>query len=248
MENGGVMTAPAADAVKETTTQGFLKDVIEESKNQPVLVDFWAPWCGPCKQLTPILEKAVKAAKGKVKLAKMNIDEHPAIPATGNSRATPTQRKEEQEQGQRIANAVVTATVEGSTIELDIPVKVATEARKADKVTSATTQVGLITAQTKDVVVQVTDQYGDPFKGFKADDFVVKSDDKTIANATSATSDVAGKLLLTVISTTETGTGNVDVKVGDKTYMTIPVVVGSGAGVGLENWSFKSHRRMQQLT
>jgi putative thioredoxin len=45
-----------------------------------VLVDFWAPWCGPCKQLTPILEKAVKAAKGKVKLVKMNIDDHPAIP------------------------------------------------------------------------------------------------------------------------------------------------------------------------
>jgi putative thioredoxin len=66
--------------VKETTTQGFMKDVIEESKRQPVLVDFWAPWCGPCKQLTPILEKTVKAAKGKVKLAKMNIDEHPAIP------------------------------------------------------------------------------------------------------------------------------------------------------------------------
>jgi putative thioredoxin len=57
-----------------------MKDVIEESKRQPVLVDFWAPWCGPCKQLTPILEKAVKAAKGAVKLAKMNIDEHPAIP------------------------------------------------------------------------------------------------------------------------------------------------------------------------
>ena len=54
--------------------------MIEESKRQPVLVDFWAPWCGPCKQLTPILEKAVKAAKGKVKLVKMNIDEHPAIP------------------------------------------------------------------------------------------------------------------------------------------------------------------------
>ncbi len=57
-----------------------MKDVIEESKRQPVLIDFWAPWCGPCKQLTPILEKAVKAAKGKVKLVKMNIDEHPAIP------------------------------------------------------------------------------------------------------------------------------------------------------------------------
>jgi putative thioredoxin len=77
-DGGGMMTT--ADVVKETTTQAFMKDVIEESKQQPVLVDFWAPWCGPCKQLTPILEKAVKAAKGKVKLAKMNIDEHPAIP------------------------------------------------------------------------------------------------------------------------------------------------------------------------
>jgi putative thioredoxin len=73
-------TAAAPDVVKDTTTQAFVKDVIEESKRQPVLVDFWAPWCGPCKQLTPILEKAVKAAKGKVKLVKMNIDEHPAIP------------------------------------------------------------------------------------------------------------------------------------------------------------------------
>jgi len=71
----------AADAVvKDTTTQTFVKDVIEESKRQPVLVDFWAPWCGPCKQLTPVLEKAVKSAKGKVKLVKMNIDDHPAIP------------------------------------------------------------------------------------------------------------------------------------------------------------------------
>jgi len=70
----------APDLIKETTTQTFVKDVIEESKRQPVLIDFWAPWCGPCRQLTPLLEKAVRAAKGKVKLVKMNIDEHPAIP------------------------------------------------------------------------------------------------------------------------------------------------------------------------
>jgi putative thioredoxin len=66
--------------VKDTTTQGFMKDVIEESRRQPVLVDFWAEWCGPCKQLGPVLEKAVAAAKGKVKLVKMDIDKHPAIP------------------------------------------------------------------------------------------------------------------------------------------------------------------------
>jgi len=73
-------TATAESFIKDTTTQTFVKDVIEESKRQPVLVDFWAPWCGPCKQLTPVLEKAVNAAKGKVRLVKMNIDEHPAIP------------------------------------------------------------------------------------------------------------------------------------------------------------------------
>jgi putative thioredoxin len=81
LEQGSAAAPQAApDLIKETTTQTFMKDVIEESKRQPVLIDFWAPWCGPCRQLTPILEKAVRAAKGKVKLVKMNIDEHPAIP------------------------------------------------------------------------------------------------------------------------------------------------------------------------
>ena len=71
--------AGASGLIKDTTTQGFRQDVIAESMQQPVLVDFWAPWCGPCKQLTPVIEKAVKDAKGKVKLVKMNIDEHPQI-------------------------------------------------------------------------------------------------------------------------------------------------------------------------
>ena len=71
--------APPDSLIKDTTTAAFRQDVIAESMKQPVLVDFWAPWCGPCKQLTPIIEKAVKAAGGKVKLVKMNIDEHPQI-------------------------------------------------------------------------------------------------------------------------------------------------------------------------
>jgi putative thioredoxin len=79
-QGNGAAPQAAPDLIKETTTQTFVKDVIEESKQQPVLIDFWAPWCGPCRQLTPILEKVVHAANGKVKLVKMNIDEHPAIP------------------------------------------------------------------------------------------------------------------------------------------------------------------------
>ncbi|MES2030948.1 MAG: thioredoxin [Pseudomonadota bacterium] len=87
MDQGGAQapqagsTPQAATAlIKDTTTRTFVQDVIEESKRQPVLIDFWAPWCGPCRQLTPVIEKAVTAAKGKVKLVKMNIDENPEIP------------------------------------------------------------------------------------------------------------------------------------------------------------------------
>src|SRR4029077_34353 len=72
--------AGGGDLIKDTTTKDFVLDVVEASKQVPVLVDFWAPWCGPCRQLTPVLEKAVRATKGAVKLVKMNIDEHPQIP------------------------------------------------------------------------------------------------------------------------------------------------------------------------
>jgi putative thioredoxin len=74
---GGMIAEPFV--VKDVSTKSFAADVIQESRRQPVLVDFWAPWCGPCKQLAPALEKVVQAAGGRVKLVKMNIDEHPAI-------------------------------------------------------------------------------------------------------------------------------------------------------------------------
>ena len=71
--------AKAASSVKDVTTASFRADVLTASTRQPVLVDFWAPWCGPCKQLAPALEKAVADSGGKVTLVKMNIDEHPQI-------------------------------------------------------------------------------------------------------------------------------------------------------------------------
>ena len=72
--------AAAGDLISDTTTAGFTADVIQASRDVTVLVDFWAPWCGPCKQLTPVIEKVVREANGRVKLVKLNIDDHPAIP------------------------------------------------------------------------------------------------------------------------------------------------------------------------
>jgi putative thioredoxin len=79
-----------AELIKDTTTAGFVKDVIEASRSVPVIVDFWAAWCGPCKQLTPLLEKIVKSYGGKVRLVKLNVDEHPAIAGQLRIQSLPT--------------------------------------------------------------------------------------------------------------------------------------------------------------
>ena len=79
----------AASPIKDATDETFMADVIEASNDTPVLVDFWAPWCGPCKSLTPVLEKVVNSENGKVKLVKINIDENPGIAGQMGVRSIP---------------------------------------------------------------------------------------------------------------------------------------------------------------
>jgi len=88
--SGQASTKPAADVVKDGSISTFATDVMQASQQVPVLVDFWAPWCGPCKQLTPTLEKVVRGAKGKVKLVKINIDENPELAQQLRIQSVPT--------------------------------------------------------------------------------------------------------------------------------------------------------------
>ncbi|MEO1607865.1 MAG: thioredoxin [Pseudomonadota bacterium] len=88
--NPSSSTDAGSDLIKDTSTAAFGKDVIEASRDCLVLVDFWAAWCGPCKQLTPLIEKVVTSYKGKVKLVKLNVDEHPAVAAQLRVQSLPT--------------------------------------------------------------------------------------------------------------------------------------------------------------
>ena len=80
----------SSNNIKDITSDNFMEEVIELSKTTPVIVDFWAPWCGPCKELGPNIEKAVNNANGKVVLAKVNIDENQAIAAQLRVQSIPT--------------------------------------------------------------------------------------------------------------------------------------------------------------
>src|SRR5258706_11653731 len=99
MDNAQAKAAPLPDGtpgaapsgtIKDASLTSFAADVLDASMDVPVIVDFWAPWCGPCKQLTPLLERLVTEAKGAVRLVKVNIDENPEIAQQLRIQSIPT--------------------------------------------------------------------------------------------------------------------------------------------------------------
>ena len=90
LNSGGDNTAQSGDLIKDVTIETFQKDVIEASMTTPVVVDFWATWCGPCKQIAPSLDEISEELDGKMSLAKVNIDENPETPSKYGVRGIPT--------------------------------------------------------------------------------------------------------------------------------------------------------------
>jgi len=88
---GGASAAPAGDLIKDVTEETFMAEVVDASMEVPVIVDFWAPWCGPCKTLGPMLEAAVTKAKGAVKMAKINVDDNQRLAAALAQQGLPLQ-------------------------------------------------------------------------------------------------------------------------------------------------------------
>ena len=86
----GASPANAADLIKDSSEATFMADVVQTSQDVPVVVDFWAPWCGPCKTLGPMLEEAVTAAGGKVRMVKVNVDENQRIAGELRIQSIPT--------------------------------------------------------------------------------------------------------------------------------------------------------------
>ena len=87
---GDAAAPPVGDLVKDATDASFMADVVEASRETPVIVDFWAPWCGPCRMVAPIVEEIAKEFEGQIKVFKLNTDENPNVASQYGIRSIPT--------------------------------------------------------------------------------------------------------------------------------------------------------------